>query len=100
MPEFQFAIDRKLSSWDRDRYIIEAETYEQALEVMTKVFKDDSPEDYIEPDYVECLDGTIEDLDPEDNGGQATREMFYINDKGQDTPIADNAILPIQNPHV
>lgn len=102
MPEFRFYIDRKVSSWDRDEYIIDAEGQDEAIEYMKKVFKDELPaEDSIYPhDTYPLKHAEVEDMMPEQNDGQATQELILDLENGHDVPICDNAIPPVQNPHV
>ena len=101
MPSFHFAIDKKYSNWERENYYIEAETEEEAIDKMKKHFNDAIElEDSPQPSSYEDLE-LEEDLTPIDNDNQATRELFMIDDhSGLDTRICDNAIPPIQNPHV
>lgn len=45
MPKFQFAIDREYTMWDRWRYNIEADTYEDAVDKMREEFHNPLYED-------------------------------------------------------
>lgn len=102
MPEFKFAIDQKWSNWDRSRYTIQADTYEEAERKMKRNYEfdlDDTDPDYLEPDWTDCIDGTIDTISPI-NDGQPTRELIYINEDGNDKTLLDNIIPPTQNPHV
>jgi predicted transglutaminase-like protease len=100
MPEFTFYIDQKTTVWERSKYVIEAESYEEAVAKATEIFKDDELQDeehgFIEQ---ETLYDTIENMTPKENDNQSTMELIYVNN-GEDKTILDNHIPPIQNSHV
>jgi hypothetical protein len=75
---FTFYIDRKVTIWIRETHEVEAETYEEAEKQMIESFKDNSYDNtFVEPDW---LYDTQEDLEPVENNGFATIEM-YSEDK-------------------
>lgn len=101
MPIFRFYLDTKTSMWDRDEYVIERETEEEAIEFMKKVFNKQVPnEDMPQPVDSQPLDDTISYEEPTICSPSATRELLFIVPAGEDIHTTDNAIPPIQNPHV
>ncbi len=79
MNNHTFYVDRKVTIWVRERHQVEAETYEEAEKKMIDSFKDNL---YFDDTFVdqEWLYDTQQDLEPGDNGGFATIEM-YSEDK-------------------
>lgn len=73
--QFQFYIDKKVSHWVREHHIVEAETEEEAKKEMIEVLQRNLWVDTL--DYQESLDDTEVYLEPGDNGGQPTAELFY-----------------------
>lgn len=78
MNNHTFYVDRKVTIWVRERHQVEAETYEEAEKQMIDSFKDN----WYDNTFVdqEWLYDTQEDLEPGDNDGFATIEM-YSEDK-------------------
>ena len=76
MTEFNFYIDRKVTIWQRDRYTIEAETEEEAIEAMKEEF--DEPEFDEEKGFYETatIYDSEEELTPSENGDCATKELY------------------------
>jgi hypothetical protein len=78
MDNHTFYVDRKVTIWVRERHQVEAETYEEAEKQMIESFKDNSYDNtFVEQDW---LYDTQEDLEPVENNGFATIEM-YSEDK-------------------
>lgn len=84
--KFYFNIDRKCTIWVREDHYIDAETYEQAREIMLNNFRqNDTDKTFV---CQEIQHDTLEDLPVSENGGQPTAEL--INQEGD--AIADNTI--------
>ena len=84
--KFYFNIDRKCTIWVREDHYIDAETYEQAREIMLNNFsQNDTDETFI---CQEVQYDTLEDLSIADNDGWPTAAL--INHEGDE--IADNTI--------
>ena len=77
---FDFFIDRKVSHWVREYHQIEAESLDDAKAEMAARFHDSLCVDTF--DYQEALDDTEEYLEPGDNGGNPTAEL-YSDEDGQ-----------------
>jgi hypothetical protein len=85
--------------WDRDEYLVDSDSFEEALDRIKKHFNDEDFDDPLIPDSTDSLD-TIEELTPQENDNCATRELIYVNEEGMDKPIMDNSIPAQQNPHL
>ena len=75
MATFSFYQDVKVIIWARQRFNIEAETYEEALKQVEKYKTVDVGTDGIDAD-VEWLFDTWEPIDPVDNADNATIELY------------------------
>jgi hypothetical protein len=83
MKTFKFYEDVKHSIWLRNHFEIEAETEEEAIQKAIMLFD----ENHVPDENWEYLYDTLEELQPSDNDGQTTRELFF-NDTGE--TLADN----------
>jgi hypothetical protein len=79
MKTFDFYKDEKNTIWLRLKFSIEAESYEQALGKINQIEKDPS-ESYENEIGYEYLYETLEGIDPEDNGGESTCEIYSEDD--------------------
>lgn len=75
MNEYSFYQDIKVEIWQRQYFTIKADTKEEALEEVEKYKRRDVSEDFIveNSEYLfetECM------LSPEENGGDATIELY------------------------
>ncbi len=73
--KFDFYIDRKVTIWVREQHSIEAESEEAAKKEMIEAFKDNFCSESF--DEQEWLYDTETFMEPGDNGGQSTAELFY-----------------------
>jgi hypothetical protein len=77
---FDFFIDRKVSHWVREYHQIQSESLDDAKAEMAARFHDSMCVDTF--DYQESLDDTEEYLEPGDNDGNPTAEL-YSDEDGQ-----------------
>lgn len=82
MTTFKFWEDVKHTIWLRNHFEIEAETEEEAKQKAITLFD----ENHIPDEDWEYLNETIEEMQPVENDGQTTRELF--NENGE--VLADN----------
>lgn len=75
MKEYRFSIDRKVTMWERDHYVVKSKNKKEALEEMKrKVLEEDMHNaDFIES---ENLVSTSVDLTIEENNGNPTLEIL------------------------
>lgn len=74
MNEYDFYQDIKVEIWQRLHFTIKADTKEEALEEVEKYKRRDVSEDFIVDS--EYLFETESMLSPEENGGDATIELY------------------------
>ena len=73
--KFDFYLDRKVTIWVREQHSIEAESKEEAKKEMIEAFKDNlCSESFNEQEW---LYDTETFMEPGDNDGQSTSELFY-----------------------
>lgn len=77
MALFNLIHDRKITIWERQRYNVEADTIEEATDILRKyVTQEDFNETHITPTQQEYLDNTTTVLEPEDNDGEETSTIM------------------------
>lgn len=77
MEKFNLFRDRKITSWERDKYIIEAENEKEALEKLLQIVGDGQQyEEYTGFIETETLYDTGEDMTVEENLGNSTVEIM------------------------
>lgn len=78
MKEFDFYIDEKVTIWNRLKFSVEAETLKEAKEkAIYMTTKDREDIDFYDS---EILHDTLTELEPEDNQGNSTVELYCEND--------------------
>jgi hypothetical protein len=105
--EYLFHVDKKVASWKRSSYTIEANSEEEALAKIKAAFNngelcdDDNDEYNITWNDYEFLDEYDEEIDYYDNGGNPTEELYFrTHDKKfpeqlEWVSIADNTPLDV-----
>jgi hypothetical protein len=82
MEQFYFNVERKITTWVRERHSISAESKEDAIKQMIVEFKEDEldcSDTYIEQQHLYDCDTT---MDIEDNDGNATCELYFDGNFG------------------
>jgi hypothetical protein len=77
MEQFYFNVERKITTWVRERHSITAESKEDAIKQMILEFKENELEDtmtYVEQEHLYDCDTN---MDIEDNDGNATCELYF-----------------------
>lgn len=74
MQQFDYYLDRKITVWVRELHTIDAESKEEADKEMVNRFHDNMCVDTF--DEQEYMFDTEEYLEPGDNGGAATAELY------------------------
>jgi len=94
MAKFDFYIDQKTTMWERSHFSVVAATEDEAVEIMKRVFST-GDEDIPEGGFSECetLYDTIQYLSPEENDGDATKELWR-DSPGKNEMIMDNTPVP------
>ena len=78
MENFDFFIDRKVTLWNREHHTIEAKSLDEAKAKMATMFSNNMIEDTFK--YQDTLFDTEETMEPGDNGGNATIELYCGED--------------------
>jgi hypothetical protein len=78
---FDFVVDRKCTVWERTRFSIEAESLEQAKEILRNASYAKRC-DLVYADHYECevMHDTIAMMTPQENNGRATEEWISYQD--------------------
>ena len=77
MAEFDFYLDQKHTIWYRNKFTIEANTLEEAKAKVLQIC--DSDTDELPSEDWDLLHDTAEYLTPDENGGEATQELYENN---------------------
>jgi hypothetical protein len=86
MKTFDFYLDKKVTSWVREYHTIEANSVEEARELMKNSFlQNECMNSFKEQEF--CI-GTDNFLTPDENGGQPTLELY---DWSTDELLIDNS---------
>ena len=88
--EFDFYIDEKITIWNRLKFSVEAETLEEAKD--TAKFMTINDREDIDFDDTLFLYDTMEVIEPEENNGNSTLELYCQenNDNNEDELIYEN----------
>ena len=74
MPQFEFHLDKKVTSWYRETHYVDADTLQEAQQIMIENFaQGDTDETF---DSQEEIPDTWDALTPKDNGGEPTQEIW------------------------
>ena len=74
MPQFEFHLDKKVTSWYRETHYVDADTLQEAQKIMIEKFaQGDTDETF---DSQEEIPDTWDALTPKDNGGEPTQEIW------------------------
>jgi hypothetical protein len=82
MEQFYFNVERKITTWVRERHSITAESKEDAIKQMIFLFKEDELDDsdtYFEQEHLYDCDTY---MDIEDNDGNSTCELYFDGSSG------------------
>jgi hypothetical protein len=89
MQHFNFYVDRKITTWMRERHDIMAESKEEAIKLILAEWNDNECEGdtFIEQ---ERMYDTDTPMDLEDNNGNPTCELYFNDEITGDELIIDN----------
>jgi len=79
--KFQFYTDEKYTIWYRKNYTIEAETLEEAKALAINMSKEDDYDKAYDDSGWDMDMDTADGMTPEENGNQATQEVYYEGDE-------------------
>jgi len=81
MAEFEFHLDQKHTIWYRNNFVIEADTLEEAKAKVIEMCNTNSS-DTLSDDW-ETMFETAEQITPDENGGEATEELYVAGATGE-----------------
>ncbi len=94
MEQYRFFIDRKVTSWVREWHEVEAESLVAAKKEMIGAFHDNMcVETFDEQEY---LEGTEDYMEPGDNDGNPTAELYCV-EEADDSLLTTNIDLVDSN---
>lgn len=93
MKTFDFFLDQKVTTWMRTDFSIEAEDLNEAVKIAKEKFHRG---DLDEIGWQE-IDDTKEVLLPSENGGEATAEIYNMNERGGVLEVYNNKVDKVEN---
>ena len=93
METFEFFLDQKVTTWMRTEFEGNASDLNEAIKIAKEKLSRGDIEDI---EWEEVMD-TKEVLQPEDNDGESTAELYYMNDRGDVMEIYNNKVDKVEN---
>ena len=93
MKTFEFFLDQKVTTWMRTEFEVKANDLNEAAKIAKQMYDDGELEDI---GWEEIMD-TKEVLQPSDNGGQSTAEIYNMNQLGDVLEVFSNQIDKVEN---
>jgi hypothetical protein len=93
MKTFEFFLDQKVTTWMRTDFEVKANDLNEAVKIAKQMYEDGDLEQI---SWEEILD-TKEVLQPSDNGGQSTAEIYNMNSRGDVLEVFSNKVDKVEN---
>ena len=93
MKTFEFFLDQKVTTWMRTEFEVEAENLNDAVKIAKEMYDRGDLEDI---DWQEIMD-TKEVLQPKDNGGESTAELYNMEQNGDVLEVFSNKVGQVEN---
>jgi len=93
MKTFEFFLDQKVTTWMRTDFEIKAEDLNQAVKIAKEKLENGDLDDI---GWQEIMD-TKEVLQPSDNGGESTAEVYNIAKNGDVLEVYSNKVGQVEN---
>jgi hypothetical protein len=93
MKTFEFFLDQKITTWMRTDFEVKANDLNEAVKIAKQMYDDGNLEQI---SWEEIMD-TQEILNPKDNGGQSTAEIYNMNDRGDVLEVFSNKVDQVKN---
>jgi len=93
MKTFEFFIDQKITTWMRTDFEVKANDLNEAVKIAKQMYEDGDLEQI---SWEEIMD-TQEILNPKDNGGESTAEIYNMNDRGDVLEVYSNKVDKVEN---
>jgi len=93
MKTFEFFLDQKVTTWMRTDFEVKANDLNEAVKIAKQMYEDG---DLDEVSWEEIMD-TKEVLQPSDNGGESTAEIYNMNQLGDVLEVFSNKVDQVKN---
>lgn len=93
MKTFEFFLDQKVTTWMRTEFEVKANDLNEAVKIAKEMYNRGDLEDI---DWQEIMD-TKEVLQPSDNGGESTAEIYNMNQLGDVLEVYSNKVGQVEN---
>jgi hypothetical protein len=93
MKTFEFFLDQKVTTWMRTDFEVKAKDLNEAVRIAKQMYDDGKLEDI---EWEGIMD-TYEVLQPEDNGGESTAEIYNMNELGDVLEVFNNKVDKVEN---
>jgi hypothetical protein len=93
MKTFEFFLDQKVTTWMRTDFEVKANDLNEAVKIAKQMYEDGDLEQIR---WEEIMD-TKEVLQPSDNGGESTAEIYNMNGRGDVLEVFSNKVDQVKN---
>jgi len=93
MKTFEFFLDQKITTWMRTDFEVKANNLNDAVKIAKQMYDDGDLEQI---SWEEIMD-TQEILNPKDNGGESTAEIYNMNQLGDVLEVFSNKVDQVKN---
>ena len=93
MKTFEFFLDQKVTTWMRTEFEVNASDLNEAVKIAKQKLEDGDLEDI---GWQEIMD-TKEVLQPSDNNGESTAEIYNMNERGDLLEVYNNKVDKVKN---
>ena len=93
MKTFEFFLDQKVTTWMRTEFEVKANDLNEAVKIAKQMYDAGDLEGV---SWEEIMD-TMEVLQPSDNGGESTAEIYNMNGLGDVLEVFSNKVDQVKN---
>jgi hypothetical protein len=93
MKTFEFFLDQKVTTWMRTEFEVKANDLNEAVTIAKEKLENGDLDDI----GWQEIDGTKEILQPSDNGGETTAELYNMEKNGDVLEIYNNKLGKVEN---
>ena len=93
MKTFEFFLDQKVTTWMRTDFEVKANNLNDAVKIAKQMYDDGD----LEQIRWEEIADTKEVLQPKDNGGESTAEIYNMNGRGDVLEFFSNKVDQVKN---
>jgi hypothetical protein len=93
MKTFEFFYDQKVTAWMRTDFEVKANDLNEAVKIAKEMYEKGDLEEM----NWESIIGTEEVLQPEDNGGESTAEIYQMGKTGDVLEVYNNKVDKVEN---